>query len=277
MVSEELNVKQLEILRWLGEQTTSQWQRLMQPLSGSRAHWLLEKNFGSIEYAHFGVERFKDFLLPGDGKFYKVVLDGTRHALLPLNSTLPARPRESTARFLKPEVWAAFMRSAAHHFDRNTNSFCVGNAIDPARHIPVERIAEDIEKAWMLDFLSQKDSSHIENVRSLLPNPDWRWRIAGPSGLLSPAVSAAWRRYRFDRVVEEVRSWLQQHGLETELFSVPGPQSQPPDASRTASSESKHVDSFRDAILEALTRMSTAELARLPIPPVYFQPDQLTR
>src|SRR5438046_1592935 len=95
------------ILTWLGEYISSHWATIKRPISGPRAHNALVEKFGKFRYQEFGTERFKDFLRPGDGKNFRMVIEGTRHFLYPINvdpvdveSKFAATAR---ANYLKPE------------------------------------------------------------------------------------------------------------------------------------------------------------------------------
>ncbi|CAN5594122.1 hypothetical protein BH10PLA1_BH10PLA1_18470 [soil metagenome] len=276
------SLSQNDILKWLGEYVASHWAISKYPVSGTRAHKVVEDQFGKLDYRFFGADRFKEFLQPGDGKYYRVLITGTRHGIYPLDVNVETPTIVlKRSNHMKPEVWAAFMRARSHYFDRSAGEFRAGTVTHPETQITVERIDEQTQKKWASIFVAQRHPEGIEAVQKILDTPTWSWDLAGPAGYLSPNLRSAWKRYRFEKVVEVAQAWCESHGIQTEIFSSPRPpvqelgtiQPSAPVQSSVSNKQTNHGrDNLRQTLLQALETMSTDELSRLPIPPCYILP-----
>ena len=264
------------ILSWLGEYVKARWENEHLPTSGARGAHALAKQFGKIDYASFGAARFKDFLLPGDGKYFRLMIVGSRDEIYPVgvNAThvSPSAASVGHIQRLRPDVWAAFTGAGTgtYHFDRSNQTFQLGAPSDPERHIGVTPVTEEAHQQWFIDFVNENDPPNAGRAREFVRTPNWAWRAQGPDSFLMPSLRSAWRRTRVRKVHSYAESWCNEHGIKLELSAPPLPR---PGTDRHLGQQMRREDreaSLRNAVLSAIQRMSTEELLRLPIPYGYF-------
>lgn len=261
-----------EILCWLGEYVSEKWSAEKVPLSGPRAHHALVEKFGKFSFQQFGVERFKEFLQPGVGKYFRMLIEGTRHHLYPVEysgpTVVPKSAGHSRSNYLKPEIWDAFVRGFQHYFDRHLDQFRPGAVTDQNTQVAVPPISEQTQREWLVSFLREHSPLDAERLRGVLQD-----RSAGGYALMSllPVdLRNFWKRHRFHKVVEVVSDWCNQNNVTAPIFSTSNPRQV--DQQQKFGSRLQHGDGIRRAIFSALERMSTDELLRLAIPAGYFLP-----
>lgn len=148
----------------------------------------------------------------------------------------------------------------------------------PDRFIEITPVSQETQLRWMRRFVQDLNDPKLRDSLLLLLQATTRPFAAFASMLRGmPEVQGAWQARRRDLVTEEISRWSRDHGLTVDPLVSPSTKDGPEQASEQAppstqprfGSKSNEVET-RQMYRNAIDRMPTEELLRLPIPLVYL-------
>lgn len=187
-----------------------------------------------------------------------------QEARIPVSRTAAYRVRR--------DLWQAFVRDdgVPRSYDRECDRIVLVRA-DGKRFIEIRPIPAETQKQWLRQNLTHEPSVDSSSVERLLSSPRWYLEAARP-GAIPPGINESWRKERGARIYEEISRWLAENHLSLNLEE----RSSVTFADVSGRSARETEDRLRQAILNAIHRMPTAELVRLSIPLMYFDRTVLT-
>lgn len=132
------------------------------------------------------------------------------------------------------------------------------------RVIQIEPVSMETQMSWMREFAETAGESREVLHQALTADR--------PFATFTHSVNQAgltheWREARQQRVVDVMRSWMTEHGVEIPLFTEPRSDERP------VKLASRHSDGdVRQALHAAIDRMPLSEMLRLSIPLEYLLP-----
>lgn len=245
-------------------------------MTAASAAYILKRLAGSFEEA--GFFKFKDLLglLESEG-FLKTGTNSKNAFSFHLASTPVSHgvPAFRSQRRLRADVWYAFVKSepeGQRFFNVETGHIRTQCESSPGvEWVEISPIDPANEKQLALEFLTQKHLS-VEDAKPALDATNWY--IAFPEFLKQHSVQLAsdWKRDRSVAVVAIVEEWRQQHNIDEELVYETR-QSQlirTSSLSRSTAQSNRGREPLRQALLNAIGRMSAEELLEVRIPTSYL-------
>ncbi len=190
----------------------------------------------------------------------------------PLPTPMPTPPPSQKYNPLRRDFWLAFAAASTlgrRFASRTTGAVRMGLAERPHpadQWIEITPISDEVQKGWAKQFLVEKGRQE-PHLLAALDAPTWFVQFVQALRHCDPELTWQWNRTRSEKVSGVVRRWLEEHKLEPEIAFVQQPQ---PSYLRSIARTSKDETRARDAVLGALSRMTTDELAELPIPAKYL-------
>jgi len=151
-------------------------------------------------------------------------------------------------------------------------------AASPDRFIEITPISQETQLQWMRRFVQDLDDPKLRDSLVLLLQATTRPFAAFASMLRGmPEVQRAWQARRHDLVTEEISRWSRDHGLTVDplvgLSTKDGREQASEQALPSAQPRfgwTLNEVETRQMYRNAIERMPTEELLRLPIPLVYL-------
>jgi len=252
------------------------------PLTGAAAHAELKAKFPGFSCAWYGFERLGDFFRRGqaDG-YFTYQIDGTHDRLVP-NETIgyasnaPHSVRARSSGFIRRDFWDAFVRETGvrRAYDPNRDTVVYSDPV-PDGCIEIQPVPVEVQKEWFLSFCKESpDAINETALTNLLSLPNWYAEVVRPHVLLRPQIIAAWKRARTAYLREVIDKWTRDHSLQISIDAPQEPIEIPPTRplreGPTRIPAPLPEERVRAIILQALSKMPTQELARIPIPFCYF-------
>jgi hypothetical protein len=183
-------------------------------------------------------------------------------------------------RRLKKGIWIAFVNAlpqGRRFMHRNTGEVRMGLSEPPRPEhewIEIQRISDEIQRAWARKFLDDHLTQENPYVREALNDGPWFLTLRDRLKQLDPQLVAQWNKDRSALVKGCVRNWCGENGIDPGVI-FGGSDQRTPEA-HAAEREQATPDARRERILTALARMPTHELLQIPIAGKYMYPEEDT-
>jgi hypothetical protein len=270
-------------------------QALIQVLSanpnelGARLKQLLiaeysRRGWGAFDERSLGFANFKDFLERGHSKLVSIKKsDGSPDIQVTLVSSQanhgaaaePA-PRRASKSIIRGEVWQAFSNpdptraryyhiptSRIIHFNK-TETSPFKSEVDraPEQYTTIEPISGDTQISWMKEFLQQNpvEGAELDALQALLGSPYTSDANVVFTRTLGKKADD-WRKFRTNRVIEQIRSWAEAAGVS--MNGLWTPSSTAGDKAVAANPSSIDVRGKANKLLELMT---DEDISRVIIP-----------
>ena len=239
------------------------------------AAYLVQRSLG-YDQSRYGFFKFKEVLARLEERGLLKTGFNSKNAF---SIWLTGRPGQSVRQVIPPvpaqrfrrlrkEIWFAFV-SVTHggrrFFNRNTGEVrtdAQGWLDKDPNWVEIVPFDPATERRQALEFLKENNIDSADYTGSI--NSD-HWYTEFPKALSarSLALSASWKRYRSQSIIEVVKGWGQKHGIDEQLLfddfrsqqSVAGPQGAP-----------RERNQLKKLLLTVLERMSADELMKLNLP-----------
>jgi hypothetical protein len=281
------------LLEFIRAEVSRHFEETRRPVDGASLAEVIRNRFSSLSYATLapdrGIQRLGDVIREAEKRGLLVRRRDVRHLeVLPADTyagstSIPAQlspPKHAGP--IRREIWQAllfFHTEEARFFDRQT-----GNVVSvPAaqarayvavpRYVSLETIPAEVQKRWMHDFVSSNPGA--AGAASAIELERWYTEFPRALRELQPELAVAWGSTRARYVIAYVKQWAAEHGipLEEVLTSRTRPANRPEAGGGTApsplpaqQSKSNEGETFRTAVLAALSDMSLEELLSLSLP-----------
>ena len=245
-------------------------------MTAASAAYLLKRTIGSFE--DVGFFKFKELLQALQAEGFLQTGANSKQAfsfVLKVPTQAKSTQLHQVQRRLRADIWYAFVKEVPpgkRFFNSKTGlvkTHC--ESVSGAEWIEIVPIDPANEKQLAIDFLEQHQIPTTEAQNSL---NDPKWYIAFSDFLThhSAQIANAWKRERSKSVVEIVEAWRQEHGLDEALVYEQMPMRVLYDSPR------KHLDNhvgngrdpLRNALLNAIAKMSVDELLEIRVPASYL-------
>jgi Uncharacterised protein family (UPF0158) len=266
---------------------------------------LQQRTYNVFSEHRLGFRSFRDFLIEAERqKFIRLrpAAGGDLEVLLPDSAAVAslassARPVQRP-RSIRPDLWTAFndwtpgwkrlykvTSGEVYMFPEHPGllgdekpeygAYRAEAETTPAGFKEIHPVGQEVQRNWMNGFVETVQDDRLRQAFLAALNTDRPVAIFTRLVLGLPDLASDWKRFRTQRVVDEIFKWAASNGLEVQPFV--GPSSAPMAgqarvASSIASVSNPEIpdEALRHKILEALARMPMAELLRLPVPLEYL-------
>lgn len=273
-----------ELLQFIADYVVEQYRTRGSRTDGATLADAIRDHFPGFQYEQVGLERLGRAISQAETKGLIVRHRDVEHLEVSpgpatgIDVVIDAvQPAERTVRFLRPDVWRAFVfvvGSEQRYFDRRTGRLRPVSANDTetiARYdsdpqfVPMPTIPTERQQSWMRNFVESKEALNIAEA----PIEDEAWWVNFPLWLKrkDPWLERSWRRDRTRRVMEHATDWAMKNDVPLKAL-VPLPTQVASQASRL--STAAEIDMIRRAVIAAVREMSRHELESLAIPLRYI-------
>jgi hypothetical protein len=241
---------------------------------------LIRRALPSEPWSAYGFHSLKDVLAPleqrglirmdGRGGTLAIWLTAKESEQIPLAS---ATKKYSP---LKKDAWLAFAvpRPPGKRYMHRTSGVIrmgLSEIPHPAdRWVEIEQISDDKQKIWAKAFATGLGGK-FQNAVGALDDPSWFTQFGRALREIDGDKGHQWNVTRTEKVSACVADWCEKHKIETSLvFEQRTHRVTLVAAPTEANTKPIHQGTAREALLAALSRMTTHELSQLAIPAHYL-------
>lgn len=172
---------------------------------------------------------------------------------------------------LKKEIWLAFVSAqplGKRFIHRTSGTVRMGLRESPhpaEQWVEIVPVSDNEQRRWAESFIESNCADSALKIS--LDSPHWFSLFASALRNLDPGLARNWNRSRSERISKHVTACFEKHKLDPAIAFVQANStvSEPPVADKKGTDERARV-----VLLAAIARMSTNELAQLPIPARYL-------
>lgn len=241
-------------------------------MTAASAAYRLKRLLGNFE--DVGFFKFKDLLQTLQDENFLVTGPNSKQAFsfkLLGNAKGPNRTQAPLGqRRLKADVWYAFVKAdppGKRYFDSLSGEIRVNCETPPGNGwIELTPVSPSWEKQNASAFLDRNDVTS-QKARQAIEEPKWYLAFSEALHGVSPQLASDWKRERSHSVIDVVEKWCKDNGIDTSQIYEATSQIQ-----KRTFTQFKPVppslgqDILREALLNAISHLTTAELLEIRIP-----------
>ena len=269
-----------ELLQFISDVVLHHFEETRQRTNGAYLAEKIRGRFPDFSYEQVGLPRLSDAVLKAEERGLVVRHRDVKHLELSPGpatgltksvasiTSQPYRPQ-----YVRPDIWRAFAfisPGQRHFFDSTRNKIVSAPSnespptdnLNATRYISIQPILVEEQQRWMREYAESKESLNvfdapINDPKCYVRFPEWIQRVA-------PKLAGDWRRFRTQRIVEFIKSWVSQHQVSADGFFTPTrPRRELAD---DTTSEAGGESAVREAIVAVVREMPLEDLERLAIP-----------
>jgi hypothetical protein len=273
-----------ELVAFVARSAREHYQKTGKGLEGSTLAYMVRLEYPELDYAELGLHRLGDLVREAVAQKQIVRNKDVRHlevlpapfVLLPTSATPDGPPEKEPIQkgqwSVKPEIWRAVVLwspNSVAFLNRTNGTVTEVSSGDSARlqnmrknptFAEIERVEQNAQIEWLMDFLNERkistDGSH-DRLLSIL---------RGEIKTFGLQVAHDWRSLRSRKIVEIVRAWAIENGVDEETALVPLIKERKKSSSATESPTIGSEEKVRAAIVSAIQEMPLSELENVSLP-----------
>lgn len=248
-------------------------------MSAARVGMLIRQAFPQVSWESIGFPKLKHILSSLEARGWIKTGQNSKFALSiwltePIRESQTAipSPRHNHRQFLRKDVWNAFVLEfpRGRRFLNRRNGAVRLAAIDAPDAsddwVEFEPIQQQLQRTWSEGFLDSHQLLSTPPFSTLLNSAEWYRGLRDELLRRDPTLVGAWNRARTEKVVEYVNQWCANNGVPQELLFERSRFAQ----AQTEKAVPSSAINLREALIEAVGRMSLEELLEIRIPAKYL-------